>query len=53
MLMSQELGFAVPGWPSSYRLPAAPLGGFLVELEFTPLAPPPPIWKGVDLQVVF
>ena len=24
MLTSQESGFAVPGWPSSYRLPAAP-----------------------------
>ena len=53
MLTSQESGFAVPGWPSSHCLPAAPLGGFLVEFEFTPLAPPSPIWKDVDLQVVF
>ena len=28
-------------------------GGFLVEREFTPLTLPPPIWKGVDLQVVY
>ena len=53
MLTSQESGFAVPGWPFSHCLPAAPLCGFLVELGFTLLAPLPPIWKGVDLQVVF
>ena len=48
-----RIRLAVSGWPSSYCLLTAPLGGFLVELELTPLAPPPPIWKGVDLQVVF
>ena len=53
MLTSQESGFAVPGWPSFHRLPTTPFGNFLVELEFTLLAPLPPIWKGVDLHVVF
>ena len=53
MLTSQESGFAVRGWPSSHYLATAPFGGFLVELEFTPPTLSPPIWKGVDLQVVF
>ena len=42
----------MPGWLFSHCFLAVPLGGFFVKREFTSFVPPP-IWKGIDLQIIF